>query len=166
VQNRGSAATPSGVVLGVGFNMDGTGTVSWSGSYMTALGPNASVLLTADGGPSGNYWTATVGAHTVVATVDDINRFPESIEDNNATNVSFVVVYPRPKITAFSVTNGVASLTWQTAVGGHYQVQYKNDLGGTNWNNAGNSITASASSLSATNGISGAGQRYYRVIVN
>ena len=152
VLNRGSAATPSGVTLGVGFNMDGAGTVSWSGSYATALAPNASVLLTADGGPVGvNYWTATAGAHTLVATVDDIDRFPESIEDNNATNVSFVVVYPRPKIMGFSVTNGIAILTWQTAVGGHYQVQYKNDLGETNWSNLGNGGTATGSTLSATN---------------
>src|SRR5205823_6750917 len=88
VLNQGSAATPSGITLGVGFNMDGAGTVSWSGSYSSPLAPNASVLLTADGGPSGvNYWSATAGAHTIIATVDDINRFPESIEDNNATNV-------------------------------------------------------------------------------
>jgi hypothetical protein len=167
VLNRGSAATPSGVTLGVGFNMDSAGTVSWSGGYTTALVPNASVLLTADGGPSGvNSWTATAGAHTLVATVDDINRFPESIEDNNATNVSFVVVYPRPKIIGFSVTNGIASLTWQTAVGGQYQVQFKNDIGETNWSNLGNSIAASGSSLSATNAINGAGQRYYRIVVN
>jgi hypothetical protein len=167
VQNRGSAATPSGVPLGVGFNMDGAGTVSWSSGYSSPLGPNASVALTADGGPSGvNYWTATAGPHMVVATVDDINRFQESIEDNNATNVSFVIYYPRPKITALSVTNGNAILTWETVVGGHYQVQYKNDLGETNWNNVGNGITASGSTLSATNAVVGTEKRYYRVTVN
>jgi hypothetical protein len=167
VQNRGSAATPLGVTLGVGFNMDGAGTVSWSGGYSSALAPNASVMLTADGGPfSVNYWTATAGAHTLVATVDDINRFPESIEDNNATNVSFFVTYPRPKITGISVTNGSAILTWQTVAGGHYQAQYISSLSETNWNNVGNSITAVGSILSATNAVNGAGQRYYRVSVN
>jgi hypothetical protein len=167
VRNQGSAPTPSGVTLGVGFNMDGAGTVSWSGGYSSPLAPNGSVLLTADGGPSGpNYWTATAGLHTVVATVDDINRFSESIEDNNATNVSFFVTYPRPKITGISVTNGNAILTWQTVVGGHYQVQNRNDLLQTNWSNLGNSVTAAGSSLSWTNGVSGFGQRYYRVIVN
>ncbi len=167
VRNQGSAPTPSGVTLGVGFNMDGAGTVSWSGGYSSPLAPNGSVLLTADGGPSGpNYWTATAGLHTVVATVDDINRFSESIEDNNATNVSFFVTYPRPKITGISVTNGNAILTWQTVVGGHYQVQNRNDLLQTNWSNLGNSVTAAGSSLSWTNGVSGFGQRYYRVNVN
>jgi hypothetical protein len=167
VRNQGSAATPSGVTLGVGFNMDGAGTVSWSGGYSSPLAPNGSVLLTADGGPSGfNYWTATAGLHTVVATVDDINRFPESIEDNNATNVSFFVTYPRPKITGISVTNGIAIIRWQTVVGGHYQVQYKSDLSQTNWNDVGNSVIASGSSLSSMNGVNGVGQRYYRVIAN
>ncbi len=167
VRNQGSAATPSGVTLGVGFNIDGAGTVSWSVSDSSALAPNASVLLTADGGPSGvNYWTATRGTHTVVATVDDINRFTESIEDNNATSVSFTVVYPAPKITGLGVSNGAAILTCQTAIGGNYQVQYKNDLRETNWNNLGSSINASGNSLSFTNALGGAGARYYRVVVN
>jgi hypothetical protein len=167
VRNQGSAATPSGVTLGVGFNMDGAGTVSWSSGYSSALAPSASVLLTADGGPSGvNYWPATAGPHTVVATVDDINRFPESIEDNNATNVSFFVTYPRPKISGMSVTNGNAILTWGTVIGGHYQAQYINGFAESNWNNFGSSITASGNSLSATNAVSGTGQRYYRIIVN
>jgi hypothetical protein len=147
--------------------MDGAGTVSWSSGYSSPLAPNGSVLLMADGGPSGfNYWKATAGLHTMVATVDDINRFAESIEDNNATNVSFFVTYPRPKITGFGVTNGNAIVTWQTVVGGHYQVQYKGDLSQSNWNDAGNSVTAGGSSLSSTNGVNGVGQRYYRVIVN
>jgi hypothetical protein len=167
VRNQGSAATPSGVTLGVGFNMDSGGTVSWSSGFSSPLAPNGSVLLTADGGPSGfNYWTATAGLHSMVATVDDINRFPESIEDNNATNVSFFVTYPRPKITGVIVTNGNAIVTWQTVVGGHYQMQYKGDLSQTNWNDLGNSMTASGSSLSSTNGVNGVGQKYYRVLVN
>lgn len=167
VRNQGSAATPSGTTLGVGFNMDDAGTVSWSVSDSSALAPNASVILTADGGPSGvNYWTATPGTHTVVATVDDINRFPESIEDNNATSISFTVVYPAPKITRLAVTNGMATLTWQTAVGASYQVQYKNDLQETNWINVGKGIIASGNSLSFTNAPGGAGERYYRIVVN
>jgi len=96
VLNRGSAATPSGVTLGVGFNVDGAGTASWSSGYSSALAPNESVTLTADGGPGGvNYWTATTGVHFVTATVDDINRFPESIEDNNSAVANFTVLTTR-----------------------------------------------------------------------
>ena len=88
ILNRGSAASPSGTSLGLGFNMDGTGTVSWASSYSSALPPNTAITLVADGGPNGvNYWNATTGPHTLVATVDDINRFPESLENNNSLSV-------------------------------------------------------------------------------
>jgi hypothetical protein len=96
VLNRGSASTPSATTVGVGFNVDGAGTVSWSSGYSTALAPNESITLAADGGPGVvNYWTATLGPHTVTATVDDINRFPESIEDNNSTSAAFTVLTAR-----------------------------------------------------------------------
>jgi len=92
VLNRGSLATPQGTTLGVGFNVDNAGTASWSSSYSTAVAPNVSVTLQADGGPTGvNYWTATPGRHFVTATVDDVNRFAESIEDNNALAAAFTV---------------------------------------------------------------------------
>ena len=106
VLNRGSASTPSGTTLGVGFNVDGAGTVSWSSAYSSALAPNASVLLTADGGPGGvNYWIAPAGAHTVTATVDDVNRITESIEDNNATTVAVTVF-----TTGYAINSGGAAV--------------------------------------------------------
>jgi hypothetical protein len=83
VLNQGSAATPSGVTLGVGFLVDGA-QVSWAGGFSSPLAPGSSVLLTADGGPLGiNYWTATAGSRTITANVDDIDRFPEGNEANN-----------------------------------------------------------------------------------
>src|SRR5207249_4983120 len=88
VLNQGSASTPGGTTLGVGFLVDGT-EVSWSGGYSSALPPGASVTLGADGGPSGiNYWTATPGSHTITANVDDINRFPEGNENNNTLDTT------------------------------------------------------------------------------
>ncbi len=101
VLNRGSAATPSGITLGIGFNVDGAGTASWSSGYSTSLPANTAITLTADGGPTGNYWTATPGPHSVVATVDDINRFPESIEDNNSLSTNFSV-----SVTGYAVNSG------------------------------------------------------------
>ncbi len=96
VLNQGSAATPSGSTLGVGFNMDGLGTASWYSSTL-ALAPNASVLLTANGGPNGyNYWIATTpGIHAVIANVDDVNRIPESNENNNIMTAPLMVFVSR-----------------------------------------------------------------------
>ena len=90
VRNQGSAATPGGVTLGVGFLVDGV-QYSWSGGYSSALAAGSSVTLTADGGPSVNYWTATPGVHTVTANVDDIDRFPEGNEANNVLDSNIVV---------------------------------------------------------------------------
>ncbi len=92
VKNQGAGATPGGTVLGVGFQVDGN-QVSWSGTYSSSLAPGASITLTADSGPASvNYWTATPGAHTVTANVDDINRFPEGDESNNTLAQSFTVL--------------------------------------------------------------------------
>ena len=95
VRNQSGGPTPAGVTLGVGFSVDG-GLVSWAGGYASALPAGGSVTLSADGGPAGvNYWAATTGAHTVVAHVDDINRFAEANEDNNVSVTNLTVYAPR-----------------------------------------------------------------------
>jgi hypothetical protein len=93
VLNRGSATTPAGTVLSVGFKIDGVG-VTWSRTYTNALAPNESVTLTADGGPAGaNLWGATPGVHSLTATVDDLNLISESIETNNSLTVTLPVFF-------------------------------------------------------------------------
>jgi len=94
VLNRGAAPTPGGVKIGIAFIVDGS-EVSWSGNYTTALPANGVVTLSADGGPLGvNYWSATVGPHTLTALVDDLNLIAEGIEDNNTDTVPFSVFAP------------------------------------------------------------------------
>ncbi|MBA4146601.1 MAG: phosphodiester glycosidase family protein [Verrucomicrobia bacterium] len=92
VLNQGHAPTPDGVILGVGFLVDGVG-ACWSDQYTNALAPGASITLTATGSPAGpNTWIATHGTHLVTATVDDINRFPELDETNNSFSRSLNVL--------------------------------------------------------------------------
>ncbi len=94
VRNQSSGPTPAGVILGVGFSVNGN-LVSWSGSHTTSLPAGGSVTLSADGGPGGvNYWTATAGVHTVTAHVDDVNRFAEAIEDNNIATTNLTIYAP------------------------------------------------------------------------
>ena len=91
VRNAGSAATPSGVIHGVGFRVDGR-TVTWSDTYVSSLAPGASVTLTANGGADGSAtWTAEAGLHTVEAYVDDADRIVESNEDNNRRSTTLAV---------------------------------------------------------------------------
>jgi hypothetical protein len=93
VRNQGAASTPAGVTLGVGFLVDGV-QYSWAGGYNAALPAGAAVVLTADGGPVANYWTATAGPHAVTAHVDDVNRFAEGNEANNVLTSNLVVYAP------------------------------------------------------------------------
>ena len=88
VRNVGVAATPALVSVGVGYRIDGT-QVSW-GFAPGPLAPGASVTIGMQGGP----WIASPGPRTLTASVDDVNRFPESDEANNELSVSFVVADP------------------------------------------------------------------------
>ena len=86
--NRGTAATPTGVVQGVAFSVDGH-VVTWSADRRTPLAPGASAVVRASGGPAGSTWTATAGPHVVTAVVDDVFRIRESDERNNSRTLGF-----------------------------------------------------------------------------
>jgi len=91
IKNQGTAATPSGVIHGVEFRVDGV-QVNWSDNNTASLAAGASETLTANGGPTGSStWTATSGTHTILATVDDVNRIAESNESNNTLTASMTV---------------------------------------------------------------------------
>ena len=101
IKNQGTGPTPSGVIHGVLFSVDGN-PVNWSDNNTSSLAAGASVTLTANGGPNGtSTWTATAGTHTVLANVDDINRIAESNESNNTLSSSLTVTsLPSPWQTA------------------------------------------------------------------
>jgi hypothetical protein len=91
VKNKGTVATPAGVIVGVRFDVDGNA-VSWSDTDTTSLAPGASVTLTANSGPSGNAnWNATSGTHTVQGWVDDVNRMTDVDRSNNKLLTSLSV---------------------------------------------------------------------------
>jgi hypothetical protein len=102
VRNQGSAATPD--TLGVGFSVSGGGNYTWA-SYGSPLGAGGALVLTASGGADGtSQWLATPGPHTVTANADDIDRFLESLEDNNTLSTSFNVWTPH-----YAVNSGGAA---------------------------------------------------------
>ncbi|MDD5323186.1 MAG: CARDB domain-containing protein [Methylococcales bacterium] len=82
VKNQGTAATPSGTLIGVGYSVDGV----WrtSGSVGGPLAAGVSVTI----GTSGAPYTIPTGTHMVNANVDDINRFAESNETNNQLSIT------------------------------------------------------------------------------
>lgn len=97
IKNTGAAATPAGTILGVVVEVDGSSfPVVWSDSDSQSLAPGDSVVLQTNAG-NGTWTTGTVpgltvGTHAAVATVDNINRFPEANEANNSLSISFPVV--------------------------------------------------------------------------
>ena len=70
---------------------------------------------------------------------------------------------PSYKITVVTGSNGSVSLTWQSVAGHTYQVQYKNSLDSTGWTNAGSAISATGSTTSYTDTVTGTGTRFYRI---
>ncbi len=166
VKNQGTAPTPSGTILGIGFSIDGGPNVTWSGGYTASVAPGASVTLTANGGPTGSSaWIATPGVHTLTATADDINRFAESNEGNNAMSASLSISSGPPKIGPVSVTtNNTVSFTFSATAGISYQVQFKNSLGETNWPALGPDIMAVSNAVAVSYNLNGGSQRFYRVL--
>lgn len=90
VKNQGTAATPAGVITGVGFSVPGY--YGW-GVHSGQIQPNQSVEVhhTSDGDHRGRWTPTFADTYTLWAGADDINRYPESNEDNNWRSHTFRV---------------------------------------------------------------------------
>ncbi len=86
VNNQGSTATPSGVVIGCAFYVDGA-KVTW-GAVSGPLAANASVNINSSGG--GAYYIPS-GTHTISVWVDDVTRMAESNKNNNQQSQQITV---------------------------------------------------------------------------
>jgi Malectin domain/CARDB/Domain of unknown function (DUF5005) len=106
LKNVGAAATPVDAVTGVGFSIDGK-RVAANTSNQTPLQPGASLNLT-------GTWTATAGAHSLVAKADDTGLIHESNEANNNSNPVAFIVVPWPKAPIRINTGGPA---WKDSAG-------------------------------------------------
>jgi hypothetical protein len=90
IKNKGSAATPSGVYVGVGFKVDGT----YLGAFFVKDANGNKVPLAAGASFNGictTQWTKVAGTHSFWAMADDADRFDESNENNNTRTESIAV---------------------------------------------------------------------------
>jgi len=71
-----------------------------------------------------------------------------------------------PEFQAVTLTNGTLSLTWSTEAGATYQLQYNSELNSTNWINLNSPITATGASLTTTDSVTNAPQRFYRLAIS
>jgi hypothetical protein len=91
----------------------------------------------------------------------DISRANFSI----AASGKSLVQAPSPAIQSLRVTDGVAAIAWSTVPGGTYRLQYKDSLDGASWHDLGPDISAAACTISTTDLVGTAAQRYYRVLL-
>ena len=109
VKNQGTGASPSGVIIGVSYRVDGVAKTFSD----TAIGPLAAGASKTIGTSAAPY---TIPDDTIMAYVDDVNRFAESNETNNKRSQSITInSTPTLSLTANPVqvsAGGAATLSW------------------------------------------------------
>lgn len=110
------------------------------------------------------FWTPTAaqtpGTNAVTIRVTD-NGLPAHF----ATRTFSITVVAAPGVTAANRFGDDLVLTLQTYPGRTYRLEFKDDLSAGSWTPLGGNITAGGESLSITNDLSAAQQRFYRAVV-
>ena len=110
------------------------------------------------------FWTPTAaqtpGTNAVTIRVTD-NGLPALF----ATRTFSITVVAAPGVTAVNRFGDDLVLTLQTYPGRTYRLEFKDDLSAGSWTPLGGNITAGGESLSITNDLSAAQQRFYRAVV-
>ena len=84
----------------------------------------------------------------------------------NSTNFPpTVVVASPPVLQPLRIASGRALLAWNAVAGQTYRVQYKPSLAATNWTDLAPDITATASTVSVTDAVGAAPERFYRILL-
>lgn len=86
VSNVGRAAT--GTTVGVAFLVDGQ-YITFGTANSLAAGASCTIR-------SVSAWQGVAGNHKLTAVVDDVNRYPEASETNNAREITFAVLPQQP----------------------------------------------------------------------
>jgi subtilase family serine protease len=120
------------------FNSTNMGAFAWSNLQFIVTATSSSTILNI-GAQDDNYYLG----------LDDITVTP----------------IPATLFQPVTQTNGAITFSWNAMTGLVYQVQYKTNLLQANWVNLGNAITATNSTLTATNFISSDPQRFYRLLL-
>ena len=87
-----------------------------------------------------------------------------SLDTNKLVTASFASVEPPPVFQSVVQITNTLTFVWSTVPGRAYQVDYKTDLNDTNWTSLVGPITATNSTMTASDSLAGGpSQRWYRV---
>jgi hypothetical protein len=126
-----------------GTNLTDGGNVSGSSTYALALS-------TTTAGDAGDY--------TVVIT----NAYGSAT--SSVATLTVVVPVLAPSFQSVTLGNGSVNFVWSATPGGTYQLQYSLDLTPGSWTSIGPPVTASGTTLSASDTVGPDPQRFYRVV--
>jgi hypothetical protein len=106
---------------------------------------------------------STSNARIKIQACDNI-FFDISRANFSIANGKSLLQPPPPAIQSLRLTNGVAAISWSAVPGGTYRLQYKDTLNSPIWHDLGD-ISATGSTISTTDIVGVAAQRFYRVLL-
>jgi uncharacterized repeat protein (TIGR03803 family) len=128
---------------GTVFGIDSNGALTTLYSF-TSGNDGGYPLTTLVQGSDGNFYGTTSGGG-----------------ENQAGTVFRLTIVPECQ--AVTPSGDLVSLSWSTQRGASYQLQYTSELSSSNWANLGTAVTATNSTLTLTDSVTNASQRFYRL---
>jgi hypothetical protein len=111
--------------------------------------------------------TDNVNGNATASVAFGTNNTVYALDSNNgllAMSLNLAATLPQLRITSIATTpTPSAVVTWQSLVGGAYQLQYKADLAVPGWTDLGDPVLANGLSATATDAAPDSTQRFYRV---
>jgi len=173
--NVGPQSNGSPVLAPIGNrSVVGGNTLSFIVSATDTNQPQQSLTFTIDpGAPVGAAINPFSGVFTWTPTpaqTPSTNSITVRVTDsgtpplNDSESITIVVI--APPLFYPPVLNGEQlTLSWQTTPGHTYRVEFSNDLGGSSWTPLSADMTADSSSMSIHLDITGAPERFYRILL-
>jgi len=132
--------------------------------------PGQALTFTLNGAPPGATIDPNTGLFSWTPGVIGTNVITFRVTDNGAPPLDdfenvVVRVLNLPNFAVPSLSGNQLTLSWGASVGRTYRVEYKDDLNAPVWTQLGQNLTATSDALSINDDISGAPQRFYRLVL-
>jgi uncharacterized repeat protein (TIGR03803 family) len=175
-------AAGQGTVFKISTNGSLTTLHSFTGGSDGGVGPFSAMMQSSDGYVYGVTYSSIfrVSAAGTLSTLysftgagvnglvqgSDGYFYGTTFNDFNNNNGRFFRLTVLPVLQPLTRTNDALTLTWSTEPGWKYQLMYSSDLSSGTWTGMGDISTASGPTLTATDSVTNAPQRFYRVALS